>query len=317
MHPTIDLNDLANALRILLIVAGVVWIAYAWLRRVEYRRAVLGLVGLVIADVMAHAFADWAQRPDSGIPTDFAVYTVMLTLAAISGFGAAYFFARRWGIATNVFLDGAILVTLAGIVGARAYHVAMRWDYYRANPDDILNLAQGGLGMRGALILGLIALVIYARVRHLALGQLLDAGAVGLALGQALGWLGAHYAGVNYGIVSDSVWAVELADIYGLVEPRYPVQVWASAFFAVLFLALALSAWRMRGLAGGLFLAYLLAASLGGFASGFIRGDETLYVGDWRADQLVDVDWVAVALIAMGARLMRSQQKVEPIMRNS
>ena len=78
---TVDLYDLADALRGLLVLAGLVWIAYAWIRRIEYRSAVLVLAGLVVIDFLAHAFAAFAERPDSNLPTDFSVFSLVILLA--------------------------------------------------------------------------------------------------------------------------------------------------------------------------------------------------------------------------------------------
>ena len=313
---TVDLSDLADALRWLLLLAGIVWIPYAWLRRIEYRRAVLVLAGLAAVDFLAHAFAGLAERPDSGIPTDFSVFSLLILLAAMVGLGTAHLYSRRVGLVHEALLDATLVAVIFGGIGARAYHVFTHWDYYSQNTNDITNLAQGGMGLRGGLVLGLIALLLFASIRGVSFWKLADAGAVGLALAQSIGWYGAHLVGANYGIVSDAAvvlpfgatggtvvgLAQDLPDVYGIVAPRVPVQLIAMAFFFALFLALAWMSWRFRPPAGIVFLCYLIISALGGLALGYLRADSSLSWNGWRLDQWVDLLLAAFGLVALGMR---------------
>jgi phosphatidylglycerol---prolipoprotein diacylglyceryl transferase len=313
---TVDLNDLADALRCLLLLAGIVWVSYAWLRRVEYRRAVLVLAGIAAVDFLAHAFADLAERPNSGIPTDFSVFSLLILLATVTGLGAAYLYSRRAGLELAALLDATLVAVIFGGIGARTYHVITHWDYYSQNMDEITNLAQGGIGLRGALALGLIALLLFALIRRVSFWKLADAGAVGLALAQSVGWYGAHVVGANYGVVSDAALVLpfgppggtvlgltqDLPDVYGIVAPRVPVQLIAVAFFFTLFLALAWMSWRLHPGEGIVFLSYLIVSALGGFALGYLRADESLSWNGWRLDQWVDLLLAGIGLVALGLR---------------
>jgi phosphatidylglycerol:prolipoprotein diacylglycerol transferase len=314
---TVDLYDLADALRWLLLPAGIVWIAYAWLRRIEYRRAVLALAGLAAVDFLAHAFAGFAERTDSGIPTDFSVFSLVILLATVLGLAAACLYSRRVGLKLAVLLDATLVVVIFGGIGARAYHVVTHWDYYSQNADDITNLAQGGMGLRGALALGLIALLLFALIRRVSFWKLADAGAVGLVLAQSIGWYGAFIVGANYGVASDAALvlpfgpsggvvielAQDLPDMYGIVAPRVPVQLIAVAFFFALFLALAWWSWRSHPDEGIVFLSYLIISALGGLALGYVRADETLIWNGWRLDQWVDLLFAGIGLAALAMRV--------------
>jgi phosphatidylglycerol:prolipoprotein diacylglycerol transferase len=229
---------------------------------------------------------------------DLPIYTAFVFLGAAMGLGVAFWYLRkraRRAVPPMVFLDGALIVCAAGWVGARAYHVALNWEYYAARPDEIAQIGLGGLAMRGAFVAGLIALALYARVRDLRLAKLADASALGLAAGQAIGWIGALARGANYGVVSDSALALELPDVYGLLAPRFPLQHFEIGLFISLFVGLIVLAMQ-RPRAGILFLAYVLIAALANFALGFQRGDETIFVGAWRVDQIVDLFLSALAL---------------------
>jgi prolipoprotein diacylglyceryl transferase len=239
---------------------------------------------------------DWFEIP---------VYTAIVGFGAAAGLLAAYLFLRsrsRRASAPPVFLDAALLAFAVGWIGARAYHVATHWDYYVARPEEIAQPELGGLGIRGALVLGLAALVIYAAARRISFWYFADAAAIGLAIGQAIGWVGALIQGANYGVVSDSQIAMDLPDLYGLVQPRFPLQHAEIALFALLFLVfLFIAAQRPR--AGTLFIVYLLLASAANFVLGFQRGDDTAYVGALRIDQVVDAAFIVLAgLVALWRR---------------
>jgi prolipoprotein diacylglyceryl transferase len=240
---------------------------------------------------------------------EIPVYTALIGLGAAAGLLAAYLFLRarsRRASATAVFLDGALIAFAAGWVGARAYHVATHWEYYAARPEEIAQPGLGGLGIRGALVLGLIALLFYSAVRRISFWYFADAAAIGLALGQAIGWVGALIQGANYGVVSDSQIAIDLPDLYGLVQPRFPLQHVEIALFALLFIGLLIAA-AQRPRAGALSIAYLLIASLANFALGFQRGDDNAFVGALRVDQVVDAALALLAvLLWLGLRMRQS-----------
>jgi prolipoprotein diacylglyceryl transferase len=229
------------------------------------------------------------------------VYTALVALGAAAGLLAAYLFLHarsRRASAPPVFLDAALIALGAGWIGARAYHVATHWDYYVVRSEEIVQPGLGGLGMRGAFVLGALALVLYAVVRRISFWYFADAAAIGLSIGQALGWVGALVQGANYGVVSDSPIAMDLPDLYGLVQPRFPLQYFEVALFAALFVGLVIAA-TQHPRAGTLFAAYLLLASAANFALGFQRGDDTAYVGALRIDQVVDAALVVAGLIGL------------------
>lgn len=301
---TADWNDIADALRGLLICTGTVWLVYAWWRHVLYPRAMLGLAMLAVFDFLLHAFAVYAARPDSIIPDDFSVYSLYLLLAAVVGLTASLIYARYTHLALGILLDAALIVVIVGSLGARAYYVGMHWDYFAQNTDDIVNLAQGGLGWRGALAGGIFALWLFTLITRASLWKLVDAGAVGIALAQSIGWYGTSLVGANYGILSDATFAQDLPDNYGIIAPRVPVQAFAMIFFFVLLLALVWLTWRVHPRDGIVCLLFLILASLTSFALGAWRADDTLYWNSWRVDQWVDMFLASAGLVMLGFRIL-------------
>ncbi len=230
---------------------------------------------------------------------ELPVYTVLVMLGIIGGLFATYLYLRtryRRAATATMFFDGALVVLGAGWLGARGYHVATHWEYYAMRPEEIAQLGLGGLAMRGALITGLMALAVYARVRDLRLARLADAGAIGMCLGQAIGWGGALVHGANYGVASDSPLALDLPDIYGLYALRFPLQHFEILLFAGLFIGLGIFA-LSNPRAGWLAIAYLFVSSLANLLLGFQRGDEAVWVEGLRLDQWIDALLALIALL--------------------
>lgn len=315
----VSLSDLADALRWGWLAVGMGWLTYAWLHRVSYRKALGGVALLVVLDLLAHAGAAFAERPNSGLPSDFPLYTIVMVAAAGAGLASAALYAHRRDWSVGPVLEAALVTIVAGGIGGRAYQVWMHLDYYAENRDTVADVTQGGLGLAGALVAGLVALWLYARIRGRAFWALADAAAVGLALAQSIGWYGAALTHTHYGLALEAklpdagafeplagamralAYAVaqDLPDAYNLIALRAPVQLVASGLFAALWLALLVAGWRKGpGRAGFVFLVYWIAAGAVGFLLGFWRGDETRMWNGLRMEQ-----WFGLAMILSGAAL--------------
>lgn len=323
---TVSASDIADALRWLWIFCGVVWSVYAWLHRVEYRRALLGIVALFVLDWLLHAFADFAEQPNSNIPSDFALYSVMMLLAGIVGLSATCLYARGQKMNVLHVLDAALLCVLVGGIGGRVYQVWTNWHFYSENKDLILELSHGGFGMRGALVFGFVALFLFAFITKNSFWKFADASVIGLSLAQSIGWYGAALTHAHYGIALDPSagsgqvppptgmfaplaqivrtfgynFVQDLPDAYNLIAFRIPVQMIAAIFFFALFLFLILRAREHYD--GSRFTFYVFAASFANFVFGFWRGDETLMWNGLRLDQWLDLFFVIIGIALAFAR---------------
>ena len=81
-------------------------------------------------------------------------------------------------------------VVVVAVIGARIYHVIHLWDHYSANPEQIPQIWNGGIGIPGAIVGGALAVWLFSRSKGLNPARWMDAGAPGLLLGQAIGRLG-------------------------------------------------------------------------------------------------------------------------------
>lgn len=135
----------------------------------------------------------------------FAISPFGVTL--VLAFVAAYF-QLRWAMArleAGDQEDASALVFwggLGGIGGAKIYYAIL-------NGDWRLLFERWGLVWYGGFILGVTAVYLTIRIRRLPLWPVLDASALGLALGYAVGRLGCFLVGDDYGVPTDLPWGVK------------------------------------------------------------------------------------------------------------
>ncbi len=117
-------------------------------------------------------------------------YSLIVMGAIAIGFWLAVREAGRKGFNVDQITNSAVWVILAGLIGARLFHVMDHWsDEFAANPVRALYIWEGGLAIWGAIFGGLVAAVILARIYHWKLPRLLDAFVPGVVLAQAVGRL--------------------------------------------------------------------------------------------------------------------------------
>ncbi len=235
----------------------------------------------------------------------FAVtgYAALVGVGLICGMVIACLSARRRELEPVQTLDASLVAALGGLGGARAVYVAANWTYYGDRLRRALRPWDGGLGWHGALVGGLIALLVYCAIRRTSPKLMLDALTPGIALLAICTWLGCLLNGCAYGLETypgqGLPWtlSLELPDLYGIWTPRVALQLLAAAWSGVVLVAVVVAGRRARfdGLAFPLWLALY---SLGSFGLGFLRAGETLSIAGWRVDRVADL---ALALIGSTA----------------
>lgn len=161
------------------------------------------------------------------------------------------------------------LLIIGGLIGARAYHVIDKWEYYSLNPAQIIAIWNGGLGILGAIVGGLIALQ-FAKIDK---WRVLGAVVTGLPLAQAIGRLGN--------------WANQ--ELYG--KNGEPLFLYESVLNLLLFAIL----WRMRSRWGDRRTVAMYALGYGAIRLSL----EHLRVEAWSGDYLVAGGLVVVGIVLL------------------
>lgn len=150
-------------------------------------------------------------------PFYFRFYAMALTAGIIAAAALIAYRAKRAGENPDNLWNGLIWVVLAGIVGARIYHVltpspstGITFLDYIKDPINLIAIWRPGLGVPGALIGGGLAAFIYARRVGIDFWVWADLVVPGVALGQAIGRWGNFFNQELYGKPTDLPWAITI-----------------------------------------------------------------------------------------------------------
>ncbi len=235
-------------------------------------------------------------------PLSLNLYGLMIALGVVA---AVWLFGRRIqerGIGTPDDASAIGLVAvLAGVIGARLYHVVTDWDRFEGDLTKIPAIWEGGLGIPGGLLAGIPVGLWMAHRRGMPLSTAATCAAPAIALAQAIGRWGNYFNQELYGRPTDLPWALEIdADHllpgYAVGTTFHPTFLYESLWSLGLVLVLL---WidRRRWLRDGSLMAvYVIGYGIGRFWVEGLRIDRADELGGLRWNQ-----WVALAAIVGGA----------------
>ena len=230
-------------------------------------------------------------------------YGLMIALGIGLGVLLAMKREARFHLPKDTVLDLALCGVPSAIVGARLYYVIFSWSAYRDDPISALYIWEGGLAIYGGILGGLLAGLIYARLKGLNFLTLADLVAPSFALGQAIGRWGNFFNQEAYGRAVSAGWM-----------RRFPIAVfiqsdglWHYATFFYesawcLLIVIFLLAADRKGLfrrPGDTFFTYVLLYAIERALVEGLRTD-SLYWGPVRVSQALSV----CAAVACGAALI-------------
>ncbi len=127
-------------------------------------------------------------------PGSFSIFGLTLywygTIIAVGFLLAVLYVNKRskeFGLTQDNIIDMLICAVPSAVVGARLYYVIFNYSLYQDNFWNIFKIRDGGLAIYGAIIAGLIAVIIFCKVKKMPAAPFFDIGALGLLIGQAIG----------------------------------------------------------------------------------------------------------------------------------
>ncbi|OQX65280.1 MAG: prolipoprotein diacylglyceryl transferase [Anaerolinea sp. 4484_236] len=249
-------------------------------------------------------------------------YGIIIMLGALAGGFLAQKESERRGHDSEIIWDMLIWLIIAGVVGARLWHIftpppssiaqGYTTAYYLTHPLDLINTRNGGLGIPGAVIGGIVALYFFTRKHKLSFLEWTDITAPSLALGQAIGRWGNFLNQELYGAPTSLPWKLYIDPQHRLAGFRdqayyHPLFLYESLWnFANMFILL----WMARRFgdrlkSGDLLLTYMIIYPLGRFLLDFLRLDASM-IGGINANQTV---MAVVALVSATVLFIRHQPK--------
>ena len=143
-------------------------------------------------------------------PLPLHAYGLMLAIGVLV---AARVAEKRWirtGRDPKEFSAIVVPVVIAGVIGARVYHLFTGYNWSEGGFVGAFEIWKGGLSIWGAVAGGLIAVVVLARRRHLDTLLLMDVIAPGVVLAQAIGRWGNYFNQELFGRPTTLPWGLEI-----------------------------------------------------------------------------------------------------------
>jgi phosphatidylglycerol:prolipoprotein diacylglycerol transferase len=250
-------------------------------------------------------------------------YGIILMLGTFFGGVLAKKEAERRGYDGEIVWDLMLWLLFGGVVGARLWHVftpppssiarGFTTQYYLTHPLDLINTRNGGLGIPGAVIGGVLALYLFTWKRKLPFFEWADISAPGLALGQAIGRWGNYVNQELYGAPTSLPWKI-------FIDPQHRLSGFENqAYYHPLFLYESL--WNLGNMAvllwlghryaarlkkGDIFFLYLVIYPVGRFFLDFLRLDAS-QLGGINANQTL---MAFVAVFAVTVLLFRHKEEL-------
>lgn len=243
-------------------------------------------------------------------PFSIKFYGIILMTGAVAGALLVLREAKKRGYEPELVWDIFMHLVVWGIVGARIWHIltpspstGITTYWYLTHPLDALAVWNGGLGIPGAILGGLIALYYFARRYDLHFAEWTDMIAPGLALGQAIGRWGNYFNQELYGAPTDLPWKIFISEANRLDGFRdfsyyHPLFFYESIWNLLnMFLLLWISRRFASSLKNGdIFICYLIVYPVGRFFLDFLRLDAALVSG-------VNINQTLMLVVAVGASL--------------
>lgn len=234
-------------------------------------------------------------------PLDVRLYGVMIALGVIA---AVWLFGRQLEehvLGTREDASAiAVWGVVAGVIGARAYHVITDWSRFSDDLWAIPQIWKGGLGIPGGLLAGIVVGAWKAKEQHIRPAVAVTFAMPAIALAQAIGRWGNWFNQELFGRPSSLPWALEiderhLPDGYPAGTTFHPTFLYESLWNLGLCAVLLWCQRRFHLAAGRLLGIYLIGYGSGRFWIEGLRIDRAHAAAGLRLNQ-----WVALAAIAAG-----------------
>ncbi len=276
----------------------------------------------------------------SSVLADFTIFGHEFTIrwyGAIIAFGfllAVLFGGRmayKWKMSLDKMIDVLIYGTIFGIIGARLYYCIFKWDLYKDNPVEIIQIWNGGLAIYGGIIGGLLAAFFVCKIRKMNFWNLLDIASMSLLIGQGIGRWGNFANQEAFGTNTDLPWGMWSSKTYmylssnmkeitqnGIIvdpnQPVHPTFLYESLWCLLGVLVLYIITRRFRRFSGQIFLTYGVWYGIERAVVEGLRTDSLYIAGtNFRVSQVLSAAVALVSFIILFILINKFKKNPRPI----
>jgi prolipoprotein diacylglyceryl transferase len=244
--------------------------------------------------------------PSSGVleigPLSIHAYGLMIALGVVVGVWLTGRRLEARGTGTRDDASAmAVWAVIAGILGARLYHVMTDWSSFEGDPVRIFQIWKGGLGIPGGLLAGIVVGWWVTKRRGIDPREMAVAAAPAIPLAQSIGRWGNWFNQELFGGATKLPWGLEISDDkipagYAPGTLFHPTFLYESLWNLALCGVLILIDRKFRPRAPRLMAMYLAGYGIGRFWVEGLRIDDADEFGPLRFNQ-----WVALVVTILAA----------------
>ena len=241
-------------------------------------------------------------------------YGIILAFAIIVGtFLSDYVGEKFFELKKETIIDLSPYLVIFGIIGASLYYCILNYDFYLRFPTEILAIRHGGISIHGAILGGLIGLIIFAKRHNLSIIKLADTSAIGLALAQSIGRWGNFFNSEAFGTPTNLPWKLYIAPQYrpipyNNVEYFHPTFLYESVLDFIVFIILFLVAKNYKNKKGGdIALLYLILYSIVRIFVEHLRIDSVCYICGIPIATIVSLIILLISSILFAKRYFKKE----------
>ena len=210
-----------------------------------------------------------------GIDLPFYSYGILMGIAFILGIMLFKYNTDKCQEKRPSLIDILLVISIFGVVGARINYILLFPQYYHSL-RDCLALHEGGLVFYGGMILAILALFVYCKIKKYSFAMVADYMVPSLAIGHAIGRIGCLINDCCYGCLTEFIKIYHLKnDPIGCY--RHPTQLYEIIYLIVLSIIFSMilrTNWQKKpGKRGFIASIYIISYSILRFLNEYLRAD--------------------------------------------
>jgi phosphatidylglycerol---prolipoprotein diacylglyceryl transferase len=245
-------------------------------------------------------------------------YGLLIAIAVLVGVTLTEYIGNKKGISSELTGELPLWMVPLAVVGARIYYVTFQWQNYAQNLLQVFAIWEGGIAIHGAILGGILAAILFAKVKEISFWRLADTVVPAVALGQAIGRWGNFFNSEAFGAPTDLPWKLKIPEtiseagqvIYprpqGLEDVAYyhPTFLYESlwnlfVFSSLIWLFRQESQRRLNLQPGTSFLIYCIAYSCGRIWIEGLRMDSLMAGSGIKMAQVVSAIGIIIGIIGI------------------